>query len=170
MTNSKFGSKTVFVTVGTTRFDDLVRQVVADEMCQKFRQSGFKRMIVQTGSSPIPIQTQVCGLDVHCYDYKASIHDDIKNADLVISHAGAGTVLETLSLGKPLITVVNEKLMNNHQMELAQQMHKDGHSLYCTCSTLQETLTKMDVDALCRFTPGDPMKFGNFMDKLVGFS
>ena len=46
---------------------------------------------------------------------------------------GAGTVLETLSLGKPLITVINEKLMHNHQMELALQMQKDGHSLYCNC-------------------------------------
>lgn len=89
---------------------------------------------------------------------------------MIFFFLGAGTVLETLSLGKPLITVVNEKLMNNHQMELAQQMHKDGHSLYCTCSTLQETLAKMDVESLHQFIPGDPTKFGDFMDRLVGFS
>ena len=40
----------------------------------------------------------------------------------------------------------------------------------CSSSTLQETLAKMDIDSLQRFTPGDPSKFGDFMDKLVGFS
>nr|XP_008510508.1 PREDICTED: UDP-N-acetylglucosamine transferase subunit ALG13 homolog [Equus przewalskii] len=23
--------------------------------------------------------------------------------------------------------------MNNHQLELAKQLHKDGHLFYCTC-------------------------------------
>ena len=50
-----------------------------------------------------------------------------------VSPVGAGSCLETLEKGKPLIVVTNEKLMNNHQLELAKQLNRDGHVLCCNC-------------------------------------
>lgn len=47
--------------------------------------------------------------------------------------SGAGSCLETLGAGKPLLVVVNDSLMDNHQLELARQLHMDSHLLYCTC-------------------------------------
>lgn len=46
---------------------------------------------------------------------------------------GAGSCLEVLGAGKPLLVVVNDKLMDNHQLELAKKLQADGHLLYCTC-------------------------------------
>ncbi len=46
---------------------------------------------------------------------------------------GAGCILESLSLKKPLVAVINENLMDNHQMELSRQLAKDGHLVYSTC-------------------------------------
>ena len=37
-------------------------------------------------------------------------------ADLIISHAGAGSVFEAMALCKPVITVPNAILMHNHQV------------------------------------------------------
>jgi hypothetical protein len=52
---------------------------------------------------------------------------DMTEADLIISHAGAGTVMEGLRLKKRMVVVINTLLMNNHQTELANAMAKRGH-------------------------------------------
>ncbi|XP_030064868.1 UDP-N-acetylglucosamine transferase subunit ALG13 homolog isoform X2 [Microcaecilia unicolor] len=59
--------------------------------------------------------------------------------------------------------------MGNHQLELAKQLHSNGHLLYCTCSTLMETLQSMDLSALKPFPAGRPEIFAAFLDKVVGF-
>ncbi|NXL03548.1 ALG13 transferase, partial [Mesembrinibis cayennensis] len=102
------------------------------------------------------------------FRFKDSLAEDLGRADLVISHAGAGSCLETLEIGKPLIVVINEKLMHNHQLELAKRLHRDGHVLRCNCSTLVETLQSMDLSTLKPFPPGQPEKFALFLDKVVG--
>jgi beta-1,4-N-acetylglucosaminyltransferase len=61
-------------------------------------------------------------LEVTCYSYKPSIIDDMKNAYMIISHAGAGSILEALSMDKKLLVVINEALMDNHQVELASEL------------------------------------------------
>ncbi|NXX13511.1 ALG13 transferase, partial [Podargus strigoides] len=103
------------------------------------------------------------------FRFKDSLAQDLRGADLVISHAGAGSCLETLEQGKPLIVVINDKLMNNHQLELAKQLQSDGHVLCCSCSTLVETLQSMDLSTLKPFPPGQPEKFASFLDKVVEF-
>ncbi|XP_029819617.1 putative bifunctional UDP-N-acetylglucosamine transferase and deubiquitinase ALG13 [Manacus vitellinus] len=60
--------------------------------------------------------------------------------------------------------------MNNHQLELARQLHRDGYVLCCNCSTLVETLQLMDLSTLKPFPPGQPEKFALFLDKVVGFA
>lgn len=50
----------------------------------------------------------------------------MEEADLVVSHAGAGTCLEVCDLGRPLIAVVNSSLMDNHQGELAAALDERG--------------------------------------------
>lgn len=49
--------------------------------------------------------------------------------------------METLGAGRPLLVVVNDKLMDNHQLELARQLHMDSHLLYCTCRYVFLTYT-----------------------------
>ncbi|KAG8448243.1 hypothetical protein GDO86_015368 [Hymenochirus boettgeri] len=126
--------KCVFVTVGTTSFDDLISCVSAEETVRIIKDLGYNRMVMQIGrgtAEPKPHPSK--DFTIEFFRYKDSIAEDIRNADLIISHAGAGSCLETLGEGKPLIVVVNEKLMSNHQTELAKQLYKDGHLYYCIC-------------------------------------
>ena len=52
---------------------------------------------------------------------------------VLLCFTGAGSVLEVLHAGKPLIVVINELLMDNHQLELASQLSEEGHLYYATC-------------------------------------
>ena len=87
-------------------------------------------------------------LHIQWYNFKPSLALDMANADLILCHAGAGTLLEALSLTKPLGTeasesslerknirprvinaVINSKLMDNHQSELAEELERRNHVL-----------------------------------------
>ncbi|XP_072519768.1 UDP-N-acetylglucosamine transferase subunit ALG13 [Salminus brasiliensis] len=161
--------KTVFVTVGTTCFDDLITAMTSIEVVKALVDRGYTDVVLQVGRGSFVPDTQSCpGLRLEAFRFKESIAENIQQADLVISHAGAGSCLEALGAGKPLLVVVNDKLMDNHQLELAQQLQADSHLLYCTCSTLPQTLIDMDLSALLPLLPGQPQKFASFMDKAVG--
>ncbi|CAH2315462.1 bifunctional UDP-N-acetylglucosamine transferase and deubiquitinase ALG13 isoform X4 [Pelobates cultripes] len=163
-------AKCVFVTVGTTSFDQLIDCVTAEENITILKGLGYSRLDLQIGRgtvNPKPYSTNKFTVDV--FRYKRSLAEDLKKADLVISHAGAGSCLEALGEGKPLIAVVNENLMDNHQTELAKQLYKDGHLYYCTCSTLGDTLLTMDLSALKPYEPGHPEIFASFLDEVIGY-
>ncbi|XP_068181922.1 UDP-N-acetylglucosamine transferase subunit ALG13 [Antennarius striatus] len=162
--------KTVFVTVGTTSFDELVERITLSENLQTLKARGYERLVLQVGRGNVLPTADACPhVKLEVFRFKDSIEEDFKQADLVISHAGSGSCLEALGAGKPLLVVVNDKLMNNHQLELAMQLHTDSHLLYCTCSTLEETLNTMDLSGLKPFLPGQPKHFANFLDKALGF-
>uniref|UniRef100_A0A8C6YUU1 UDP-N-acetylglucosamine transferase subunit ALG13 n=1 Tax=Nothoprocta perdicaria TaxID=30464 RepID=A0A8C6YUU1_NOTPE len=101
---------------------------------QVLRSRGYRRLVLQTGrGAQEPASLSSPDFVLETFRFKDSLAEELQRADLVISHAGAGSCLETLEEGKPLIVVINEKLMNNHQLELAKQLHRDGHVLYCNC-------------------------------------
>ncbi|XP_053130078.1 putative bifunctional UDP-N-acetylglucosamine transferase and deubiquitinase ALG13 [Hemicordylus capensis] len=158
--------KSAFVTVGTTSFDELIAAVTAPESLQVLQNLGYNKLVLQVGRGavcPDSVSTATFTLDV--FRFKNSLSEDVQKADLVISHAGAGSCLEVLEAGKPLLVVVNDKLMDNHQLELARQLCRDGHLFYCTSRTLVQTLQSMDLTSLKRFPPGQPERFAAFLDK-----
>jgi len=102
------------------------------------------------------------------YRYKSGILDDIEWADLVISHAGAGTTLEVLESGKKLISVVNDSLMHNHQDELANKFSRLGYCLRATPSTLRNVLTEISLFQPEEYTSGEALdKFNKEMEDLI---
>lgn len=169
----------VFVTVGTTRFEELIDTVFTDEILTLLQHVHCKFLKIQYGAGKsidtdeIERVRQQYAIDIECYDFKANILSDINGSDLVISHAGAGSCIEVLTSKKPLIVVVNENLMDNHQTELAQQLSIDGYLLYCSTKTMPQTLTDLTTK-LTQLKPYEPghrnmMKFVNHLNTVMGF-
>lgn len=169
----------IFVTVGTTLFEDLVDAVVTDEILSLLQRLRCKVLKIQYGAGRAVDEATIeraltkFSIKIECYDFKANILSDITSSDLVISHAGAGSCIEVLTSKKPLIVVVNEKLMNNHQTELAQQLFIDGHLLYCSPQSMTETFTDLEhkVSQLKPYELGhnNLMKFVNHLNTIMGF-
>ena len=170
----------IFVTVGTTRFDELIDTIFTDEILTLLKQRVQCQLLkIQYGSGksidPDTIERvrHEFSIDVQCYDFKANILPDINASDLVISHAGAGSCIEVLTYRKPLIVVVNEKLMNNHQTELAQQLFIDGYLLYCSTQSMAKLLNDLDskLSQLKPYEPGhrNMIKFVNHLNAVMGF-
>lgn len=159
--------KKCFVTVGTTRFDLLCKYVHSSPVLLALRKIGCEEITMQIGNSDFePGDFEKNGIKLHLYRFKDTLKADISNADLIISHAGAGSCLEALDANKPLLVVVNEDLMDNHQLELADQLQVDGHLYYCTCDTLVSTLETVDFSLLAPMSKPWPLAFVNYIDSV----
>nr|CAG4650657.1 EOG090X0KOU [Sida crystallina] len=162
--------KVVFVTVGTTCFDELVKTVLQSDVLEVLERQGYTDLKLQIGRGVEPVIPRSPNLHVSWFRLKDSIHENMAEAAMVISHAGAGSCTEVLRIKKPLIVCVNESLMGNHQSELAEQLHRDGHSLMCYPRTLLETLESAEMSRLKPFPPPQTQKFSIFLESLMGFA
>lgn len=127
-------------------------------------------MTLQVGQGkPVP-DNEKNGIKIQSFSLKPSIADDILNADLIISHAGAGSCLDVLSSKKPLIVVINEDLMDNHQEELASKLEEEGYLLKSNCKNLVNVLKNLNINSLRSFFPGNPKTYVNCIDSAMGFS
>ncbi|KAL1918013.1 uncharacterized protein VTP21DRAFT_3279 [Calcarisporiella thermophila] len=160
--------KTAFVTVGSTGFDDLVASVCSLPVLNALTSLGFERVIVQYGSSKIAFrEVHHSSIKLEGFDYKPSVREEMGSADLVISHAGSGSILEALRLSKPLIVVINSRLMDNHQAELAHEMERAGYLVATECGTLAETILSHRHTSLTPFPPPEPSRFATLLDQVM---
>ncbi|RMZ99560.1 UDP-N-acetylglucosamine transferase subunit ALG13 -like protein [Brachionus plicatilis] len=174
--------KIVFVTVGTTKFEHLIETILSDNILDILKEQNFNKIILQIGNGNHQDQNlqnisreknaavtfKKKNLEIEAYRYKNTLKDDLNKADLVISHAGSGSIIESLEANKKLVVVCNQDLMDNHQFELAEKMAKLDYLLYTTCSSLHSTLGLLKNPHLKfkRYQPGNPRLFGNHLNKI----
>ncbi|CAG9856381.1 unnamed protein product [Phyllotreta striolata] len=177
--------KKVFVTVGTTKFPKLIDKIVTEDVLRLFQSLGYNFIQIQTGKdfypeailpklssynvkSESPLVIEYNDLVIRFEEYFEDFDGEITSSDIVISHAGAGSCLDVLRKKKPLLVVINEDLMDNHQIELAEELQKHGYLYYSTCDTLGEALQR-DFTILKPYPEPDKSLFPNYLDKCVGF-
>lgn len=137
----------IFVTVGTQfPFDRLVR--VVDEWAGRV---GRRDVVAQIGPSdfaPKHLKYQEFVSPVEFADY-------MNSASLVISHAGMGTILSALGLGKPILVMprlarYNEH-RNDHQLATARRLHALGRIPVA----MDEQQMSAQLDALTSLSAGE---------------
>ena len=161
----------VFVTVGTTKFDKLLKRLLDSDIQKALKAKGYTELTIQYGNSDfVDPRTELESEELKVVDsfhFKPSLEKYILEADLVIGHAGAGTCLEVLNAWKPLIVVINEDLMNNHQHELAEKLAQAGYLRFCKLDTLKKLIELFDPASVVPYQPGDPKVFANYLDKTL---
>lgn len=109
----------IFVTVGTTGFDALVKQIdlIASDHIEDF--------VIQIG--PGTYIPQNCDY----FRYEPSLNTYYERATLIISHGGLATVTEVLQKDKPLVAVEDQFQPDRHQREILNIWGEEGYLLWC---------------------------------------
>ncbi|KAI5124578.1 hypothetical protein M0805_003097 [Coniferiporia weirii] len=169
-----------FVTVGSTQFDDLVDAVLSEPVLRALREKGFTHLTIQCGKYSAasglessnedgPWFLMRGNVEIEVWRYKPTLKDDYSAAEVVISHAGSGTIIDVLRLGKPLIVVPNPSLLDNHQVDLALELGKLGHLKASTTRTLGEDIRVFESSSLQPFPHMDRTAFRSLLDEEMGF-
>lgn len=130
----------IFVTVGTTEFDGLIREM--DRIAPMLREP----VVMQIGHGAVrPVHA------AEWFPYAPSLEPYYRSARLVVSHGGLGTVLEVLKVGGRLVGVSNHQLYDRHQDDLLAAFSKERHLVWCRdLSQLPEAL---DAASAATFHP-----------------
>jgi UDP-N-acetylglucosamine transferase subunit ALG13 len=128
----------IFATLGTneTPFDRFVRALDALTVDEE--------LIVQRGSSAVPLD------HAHVVDFLPfeAMLERIEQARVVISHAGVGSILVALSMGKRPIVMARRKAfgeaVDDHQLFFAQRLEAEGLVTVAEPDTLAALVASAD--------------------------
>ena len=147
----------IFVTVGTERFDDLVKKI--DELVGEGKIN--EKVIMQIGKGKyIPKNCEY-------FRYAESLKLYREKANLVIGHGGLASILESIMEHKKYIGVANPDWVDNHQKEILKKMSDENYILWCkNLEILYEYISKAKKFELRKYIPPGseiPKKINNFI-------
>ncbi|KAK9236933.1 glycosyl transferase [Lipomyces kononenkoae] len=153
-------SRKVLVTTGATYpFDTLIEVVLTPRVLEKLSALAVTDVRIQYGNTPTSrIAYENCvescsavlqstGINVTGFGLTENMASEIESSWLVISHAGTGTILDTLRSPSPkprLIVVPNPVLMHGHQAEVAAALEDMDCMLYAKSATRESIVSALD--------------------------
>lgn len=108
----------IFVTVGTTKFNSLIEFL--DRNIEKNGKYEIEMQISDGDYKPS---------NWDYFDFTANIQSKYDNCDVVITHAGAGSIYKLLEMGKKIIIVPNLDRIDSHQTDIATYMDANNHAI-----------------------------------------
>ena len=126
--------KQILITVGTTKFENLIKSIDKEEFYEMLIKNNYKKIIIQKGYGtylPINYKKYENKIFIEVHEILNNFENIIKNSDIIISHGGAGIILESLKNKRKVLVCVNDELMDNHQIELVSTLDNEGYIHYC---------------------------------------
>ncbi|PQJ83352.1 PssE/Cps14G family polysaccharide biosynthesis glycosyltransferase [Aliivibrio sifiae] len=111
----------ILVTVGTTAFDMLIKAI--DKL---FEGDQSVNIVAQISSS-----SSYKPKNFQSFAFSDEFQSYVDAADLIITHAGAGSVYSMLENSKKLVVIPNLTRADNHQLELAKYVHDNNFAVSC---------------------------------------
>ena len=135
----------IFVTVGTTAFDNLI--AAADQQLT----NKYTLVSQISDGAYLPKNHEY-------FRFTDKVNRYFENADLIVCHGGAGTIYKVLELGKKLVIVPNLDRVDHHQLDICDFMVKNDHALAClNTDDLYSCIEKAKLMTYVPYKP-DPFK------------
>lgn len=126
----------IFVTVGTTDFDELIKKM--DEITPELGQN----VVAQIGRGSYVPQNYTY------FRFAPSLDEYYEQADIVVAHGGLGTLIEVMERKKKLIGLSNPDRFDHHQEDILKSMSERKHMVWCrSLDTLKDCIqTAIDYE------------------------
>ncbi|MFQ6010411.1 MAG: PssE/Cps14G family polysaccharide biosynthesis glycosyltransferase [Candidatus Aenigmatarchaeota archaeon] len=115
----------IFVTVGTPKYDfsRLIKKM--DEVAKK------KNIFMQIGNTKyVPVNCKY-----KRFLSRKEFENRIKKSEVIVTHAGVGSIIDVLNAKKPIVVVPRRKKLgehvNDHQMDITKEFEKRGLIIAC---------------------------------------
>jgi UDP-N-acetyl-D-mannosaminouronate:lipid I N-acetyl-D-mannosaminouronosyltransferase len=109
----------IFVTVGNTRYNSLIKAIDEQLLNDEFNIT----MQIADGEFAPKHHEYFC--------YSDNIEQYFNDADIVITHAGAGTVFHLLEDNKKMLVIPNYDRIDSHQLDLTSYLDKNDFANVC---------------------------------------
>jgi len=111
----------IFVTVGSVApFDTLIREV--DDLAGR---GLIKETVAQIGNG------KYAPKNCKWFRFERDLKRYYQDAEIIITHNGAGTLFEVLPLGKKIIVVPNPDTSQIENIDIVIKLAKEGHIIPC---------------------------------------
>lgn len=110
----------IFVTVGTTSFDSMVKALDS-----YFAENPEYEVIYQISDGKYIPKSG------HYFKRVDNINDYYSDAHVIITHAGAGTIYKLLEMSKKIIAIPNFERIDKHQVDISSYMEANNYLLVC---------------------------------------
>ncbi|KGG50411.1 filament-forming protein [Mitosporidium daphniae] len=179
--------RSAFVTVGSTRFDELIQAALDHQILHTgfYQNLGIDRIIIQTGSyfpaDPLALlDAREITNHVQVTSEKNSVTSNVASNDgkagirvftvpgTTIEIQSAGSILEVLRARRSLIVMANARLADDHQRQLVDAM-AGRYLLAAKCyrelqTLLCDSMLQARLDALEQYPQADPTPFYSLLN------
>ncbi|MFT6926884.1 MAG: beta-1,4-N-acetylglucosaminyltransferase [Psychromonas sp.] len=136
----------IFITVGTTEFDSLIKAV--DTL--------FVNQSEYVFTAQISSSANYKPSNIDFFEFSSDIDRYVDEADFIITHAGAGSVYSMLEKGKKVIVVPNLSRIDHHQIELTNYVNKNNLAIACNkLDELPSLIELLKNKELCSYQKED---------------